>query len=116
MLDLDERIIDLGEPETVKDKLARIEQKIDVLSEAHFDIKISLAALRQIEMNNQVNIERFWSKQWPEVLHKIEQNAKKIGKIEVSIAELKAKVMVWGGCLTVLVPVLAFLLQNFKIG
>ena len=98
------------------DRLVRIETKLDGLATSNTKIMAELAAQRIAEENHQRNIERFWGQTWPDVIEKLDKNATKIAEMEVTVAELRTKMVIWGGALTVGVPILAIFLENLKIG
>lgn len=98
------------------DRLLRIEKKLDGLTSSNTIIIAGLAAHKAAEENHQRNIERFWGQTWPEVIEKLDKNATKIALLEVAVAELRTKMVIWGGALTVGVPILAIFLEKLKIG
>jgi len=83
--------------------LERIEKKLDRLVSTQNDLKISAAKYEEQEKSHQKNIDRFWGSTWPDVVEKIDGNSTKIATLEVEIAKIKTKVMVWGSLITVLV-------------
>ena len=95
-------------------RLSRIERKIDGIQASYTDLRVIIARQVQAEENHQHNIERFWNTSWPEFAEKIDNNATRIGEMEVKIAQLSTKIMIWGATLTVGVPILAVFLQHAK--
>ena len=88
-----------------------IRLKLDDLTESHIQVKINLAEQILAESTHQKNVERFWSQTWPQIIGKIDDNATKIATLEVEVAELRTKMMIWGVALCIGVPVLATVLQ-----
>ena len=98
----------------IENRLVRIEGKLDGLATAHVDIMACLSAQKIAEENHQRNIERFWGQTWPNVVDRLDGNATKIAQIDIKVAELRTKMMIWGCCLTIGVPALATIVQIFN--
>lgn len=95
------------------DRLGRIEKKIDSIQTAQNTLRVDFAKHQALEENHQGAMEKFWTQNWPKVLEKIDKNAASIAKLEVQVAELRTKMMLWGSILTVGVPILATILQIY---
>ena len=80
--------------------LERIEKKLDGLVLAQNDLKVDAAKNNTRDENLQKNIDRFWRTTWPDVIVRIDGNSTKIATLEVEIAKIKTKVLVWGSVLT----------------
>ena len=80
--------------------LERIEQKLDGLVSAQNELKVDAARNNTREENHQKNIDRFWRATWPDIIVKIDGNSTKIATLDVDIAKIKTKVLVWGSVLT----------------
>ena len=83
--------------------LDRIEKKLDRVVVSQQELKISAAKYEEQEKSHQKNIDRFWGSTWPDVVEKIDQNSTKIATLEIELAKIKTKVLVWGSVLTVMV-------------
>jgi len=93
------------------DRLERIERKVDGLAESLVQVKINLAEQILAENTHQKNVERFWSQTWPHIMGKIDDNATKIAILEVEMASLRTKMMIWGVSICIGFPVMATVLQ-----
>lgn len=93
--------------------LKTIEQKLDRLTESQNKIQVSIAEQRQIDKNHQSNIDRFWDNTIPDIMGKIDGNQTQIATLEVSLAELRTRMVIWGTCLTVGVPALIAIVQAY---
>ena len=80
--------------------LLRIEKKLDGLVLVQNDLKVDAAKTNTRDENLQKNIDRFWGTTWPDIIVKIDGNSTKIATLEVEIAKIKTKVLVWGSILT----------------
>lgn len=80
--------------------LERIEKKLDGLVSVQNDLKVDAVRNNTRNENLQKNIDRFWRSTWPEVIVKIDGNSTRIATLEVDIAKIKTKVLVWGSVIT----------------
>tara|TARA_R110000822_G_scaffold109836_1_gene239824 strand:- start:354 stop:662 length:309 start_codon:yes stop_codon:yes gene_type:complete len=85
--------------------LIRIEKKLDNLALVQADFKVSTALHEEKERAHQKNIARFWGDTWPDVIQKIELNSTRIASLEVELAKIKTKVLVWGSILTTMLTI-----------
>lgn len=88
---------------TTDTALERIEKKLDRLVSTQNDLKVAAGRYEEQEKSHQKNIDRFWGSTWPDVVEKIDRNSTKIATLEIELAKIKTKVLVWGSIITVLV-------------
>ena len=93
--------------------LKTIEMKLDRLTVSQNEIQVSIAEQRQIDKHQQVSLERFWDKTIPDIMGKIDGNSTHIATLEVDVAELRTRMVIWGTCLTVGVPALIAIVQAY---
>jgi hypothetical protein len=87
--------------------LTELNRKLDKINDDVSNIKITLASKAQAEINLTANIDRFWSKTWPETVASIDANRTKIAEHGIQLAKINTKLTVFSAIISVLVPLLA---------
>lgn len=87
--------------------------KIDHITSELHSIKIEMAKHNEAEKNRQQNSNRFWEQTWPDVLKQINQNRNEIAQLNVRIAELSTKMMIFGTSIVVSVPIISAIVFKY---
>lgn len=82
-----------------QEALNRIENKLDSITHHQHQLSLLVAKNEERDKASQKALDFFLTSQWPKVIEKVERHQIGISTLEVEIARIKTKILVWGSFL-----------------